>query len=183
MSMSPSSPPAPAPSGPEGWHWNAGRIAGLTITVALAGFWIWAFSPLPDRGNPDRMTDRAFPAAAEAVCAEARSAIDALPAANTADDFAARADLVDRGTVVIRGMIADLGTLPVDNAEERGWVDAWLDDYATYTDDRDSFAALLRAGDDRAPTFSVRGLEGVPTLVTGFAKVNNMSSCEVPGDV
>ena len=181
--MSPSSPPAPAPSGPEGWHWNAGRIAGLTIAVAITGFWIWAFSPLPDRGNPDRMTDRAFPAAAEVVCAEARSMIDALPAANTAEDFTGRADLVDRGTVVIRAMIVDLRALEVDNAEERGWVDAWLDDYDTYADDRDSFAARLRSGDDSAPTFTVRGVEGVPTLVTGFAKVNEMPSCEAPGDV
>ncbi len=129
------------------------------------------------------MSDRAFPAAAEIVCAEAHSAIEALPAANTAEDFVARAELVDQGTIVIRGMIADLRALEVDNDEEQGWVDAWLDDYDTYADDRDSFAVRLRAGDDRAPTFTVRGVEGVPTLVTGFAKVNDMSSCEVPGDV
>ncbi len=183
MPTPPSSPPAPATNGSEGWHWNAGRIAGLTLTVALAGFWIWAFSPFPDRGNPDRMTDRAFPAAAEVICSEARTVIDALPAASTAADFADRADLVDRGTQVVRAMIADLTALEVDNAEEQSWVDAWLDDYATYTDDRDSYAARLRAGDDDAPTFTVRGVEGVPTLVTGFAKVNDMPSCEVPGDV
>ena len=168
---------------PEGWRWTPGRIVGIALTLAIAGFWIWAFSPLPQRGNPDRMSDRAFPVAAETICEGAMVDIAALPPATSVTSLDERADLVDEGTVVIRVMVADLGELTVDNAEEAAWVEAWLDDYATYADDRDNFAAALRAGDDSAPEFTVRGVEGVQTLIFGFAKVNEMSSCIGPGDV
>jgi len=168
---------------PEGWRWTPGRIVGVALTLAITVFWMWAFSPLPDRGNPDRMSDRAFPAAAETICADAMVDIAALPPATGVTSLDERADLVDEGTVVIRVMVADLRELGVDNTEEAAWVDAWLDDYSTYADDRDNFAAALRSGDDRAPEFTVRGVEGVQTLIFGFAKVNEMDSCVVPGDV
>lgn len=177
-------PPADEPAeGTAGWHWTPGRIAGIALTVAIAGFWIWAFSPFPDRGNPDRMSDRAFATAAETVCAGARARIDALPPANEVMSSNERASLVDDGTTVVRTMIDDLRALEVAEPDEAEWVSAWLDDYATYAADRDRFAERLRAGDDRAPEFTIRGAEGVHVLVDGFARVNDMDSCVTPGDV
>lgn len=175
--------PTPTTTDAGGWRWTPGRIAGIALTIGLAGFWIWAFSPLPERGNPDRMSDRSFPVAAEAVCSDARAAIDALAPATSVESLEERAALVDEGTTALREMIVALGTLEVDNTEEAGWVAAWLEDYGVYTDDRDRFAAALRTGDDGAPAFTVRGVEGVQTLIFGFAKVNEMDTCATPGDV
>ncbi|MDH3755468.1 MAG: hypothetical protein OEU32_16510 [Acidimicrobiia bacterium] len=173
----------PAPDPDEGrWHWNVARVAAVAVVLATAGFWIWAFSPLPTRGNPDRLDDRTFPAAAEGVCAAGRDRIDSLPSAREMNDVRERADLIDEGTDVVIARVAELRTIRPDT-EDGELIGLWLDDYDTYIADRQTYADLLRSGVDEPFTVTVRGVEGVSTLIDGFAKVNDMVSCQVPPDV
>jgi hypothetical protein len=168
------------------WVWTPGRVAGAVVTVCIISFWVWAFSPLPDRGNPDRLDDRAYVTAAEGICAVAQTQIADLPSAGDVATPAERADLLDTGTVVVRQLILDLRTVRPDADSEATIIRFWLDDWETYADDRDHYAGQLRTGDfggvDDRFTVTTRAGLAVSTHIDGFARVNDMDSCLTPGD-
>ena len=176
-----------------------GRWLGAAFVVASFVFWAWAFSPWARTENPDRLDDRAFAAWADQRCAQAQAAINALPTARQAESRARRADQVDRGTDEVEALVADLRlraensmttTAAAGAASDATLVSAWLHDWDVYVSDRRSHSARLRSADDDTPDRELRFLlvdmtEGstYTERMDGFARLNDMDACQIPGDV
>jgi hypothetical protein len=164
----------------------------MSMVVLLGGFWIWAFSPWAPDDNPDRLADREFAQSAEARCAATLDRIDAIPSAREADTPADRADQVEAGTLEVEALVADLGELAtqVENPAERELIADWLVDWDHYIADRWNHVDTLRDADattpDRDLAFVLNpGPDGAvyTERLDGFARVNTMDSCVIPGDV
>ena len=74
-------------------HALLSRVAALTLILALIMFWYWAFVLYEAPGNPDRLQDRSWVAAAEQRCSRMVAAVDELPAAAKSLSPAHRADV------------------------------------------------------------------------------------------
>ena len=178
---------------------RVGRWLGGAFVVASFVFWAWAFSPWARSENPGRLDDRAFVQWADQRCAQAQEFIDGLPTARQAASRAERAEQVDQGTDTVEALVADLrsrseATL-AEVTEGRGPPDAelvraWLDDWDVYLSDRRNHAERLRTADADTPDRELRFLlvdvveGGVYTeRMDGFARLNNMDACQIPGDI
>jgi hypothetical protein len=173
-------------SGP--WYRNLsiGRVAVVAFILASALFWIWALGPLAPRGNADRLDDRSFPDQAETICARYRQQINELPPAHLVGSVDERITDVTAGTELATAMLAELNALTKPSGEDAAVVALWFDDWDGYIEDRNSYVDRLIAqseGDDLR--FLLTDVDGVPIdeRIGNFARVNDMASCEVPGDV
>jgi hypothetical protein len=173
-------------SQPEERFWTVGRALATLVLVVMAGAWVWGFSPLAPRGHPDRMEDRTFPEAAQTVCGAVRDQLDLLPRAFEAQDPAERGTFIDEASEFLRTMVDDLEDIApavVTGDSDTENVQKWLADWRTYIGDRDTYADVLRTGDD--PAFTVTAIDGaqVTERIDGFADANDMENCQVPLDV
>lgn len=173
-------------------HWTVRRVAATSIVVFLCGFWVWAFSPWAPDDNPDRLEDRAFAQAAEARCAAAVDRIDSLPSAREANTPAERADQVEAGTLEVEAMVADLGELAthVEIPAERELIADWFVDWDHYVADRWIHVEHLRNANETTPDRDLAfvlhpSADGdlYTERLDGFARVNDMDSCVIPGDI
>jgi hypothetical protein len=162
------------------------RVSQVVIVVMLLGIvvmWIYAF--FGEVPAPARMEDRTFPVAAEPICARARAEIDRLPRAFESPTAADRADVVDRGTAILTGMVGELRAAVPPPEPTRQRLNAWLDDWDTYLRDRRDYTARLHV--DRLAKFyltqSERDRRQITNSLDNFAKVNTMASCATPEDV
>ncbi|MEZ5169048.1 MAG: hypothetical protein R2695_22110 [Acidimicrobiales bacterium] len=175
----------------EGRYWTGTRI-GLGIVVALMTVmwgWIYLFAP---RTNVDRLANRSFASEADAVCAPHQAEIDDLPDGNEGMTPQERAVQVSQGTELTRRMVAGLhdAASTVTDVDDRRLIDAWLADWDAYVDDRTDHIVRL---EQAAPDASARDLVFIlqdrapggayTTRIDGFANVNDMGSCHVPGDI
>lgn len=136
-----------------------------------------------DVETPDRLPDRAFPAAAEPRCAQTAADIEDLGLPTEVETPAERADLVDTENGLLRAMVDDLAGLDRPTGEPGEWVGAWLADWRVHIEDRQAWADGLRAGDDGPFVESDRGGEQISKGIDNFAEVNDMPSCATAGDV
>lgn len=179
-----STPPLPEPLEQS----RTGRVAVTVILVALVVMWawIWFFAP---RENVDRFSERAFPEAAEPICAVAHQAILALPSGRETPTVAERAAVVREGTEIVAAMVADLEAIaglvtdPDDAEILRLWFDDWHD---LYLADRWAHVERLEAATPDTPgedlAFLVQDLR-YGRRIDGLANVNDMDSCVIPGDI
>ena len=178
---------------------RAGKWLGGLFVVGSFVFWGWAFSPWARSENPGRLDDRDFVQWADDRCAEAHAAIAAVPTARQAASRDDRADQVDRGTDEVEALVDELrqradaslaavtdGNGPPDAA----LVDEWLADWDVYVADRRGHSTRLRTADNDTPDRELRFLlldmtEGstYTERMDGFARLNNMDNCQIPGDV
>ena len=181
------------------WFGVVGRWTAGAFVVGSFVFWAWAFSPWARSENPGRLDDRDFVAWADQRCAQAHAAIDGLPTARQAQSHAERAEQVDRGTALVESLVADLrrsaeaslsavtdGDGPPDTQLAR----SWLHDWDSYIADRRAHAERLRNADEDTPDRELRFLlidmtEGstYTERMDGFARLNGMDACQIPGDV
>ena len=177
----------------------AGKWMGGLFVAGSFVFWAWAFSPWARTENPGRLDDRSFVGWADQRCARAQTAIDALPTARQAASRAERADQVDRATDEVEALVADIrlraeASLSVstesDGPPDTELVGAWLEDWDVYISDRRSHSERLRTASEDTPDRELRFLlldltEGstYTERMDGFARLNNMDNCQVPGDV
>ena len=159
--------------------------AFLTVlVVAMVVLWVYAFFLAPS-GNPDRLEDRSWPAAAEARCLAARAAIAELPPAARATDVVTRADDIDLATDVVVSLVADLGQLSGGTVDDQVMIENWLADWAVYIGDRRHHAVRLRLEGDVRPLLTAlpSGSGSFVKRMNGFARVNDMEACLDPGDM
>ena len=184
--------------GPRRWR-RLGRWLGGLFVAASFVFWAWAFSPWARTENPGRLDDRDFVQWADQRCAQTQAAIDALPSPRQAASWADRAGQVDRGTDEVEALVTDLrlraeSELSVstegDGPPDAALVGAWLADWDVYISDRRSHSARLLFADEDTDDRELRFLlvdmvEGstYTERMDGFARLNNMDNCQVPGDV
>ena len=186
-------------AGPRRWWRLVGRwLAGLFVVGSFV-FWAWAFSPWARTENPARLDDRDFAQWADQRCAQAQTAIAALPTARQAASRAERADQVDRGTDEVEMLVVDLRlraeaslaeSTEADGPPDASLVRDWLADWDVYVSDRRGHATRLRTAGDDTPDRELRFLlvdmtEGstYTERMDGFSRLNNMDNCQVPGDV
>lgn len=170
---------------PMSMSWTPARVLGLLVALALIGFWTWIFTGGPRKDNPDKLIDRAYVERSEDRCARMVDEIAALPNPAGLDDAAERADLLDRATDLVESMVDDLESRPPTEAADREVVDLWIDDWRTYVSDRRAYGDTLRS-DPSAQFVLTENTDlsyGVDDTIETFAKVNDMASCVVPGDV
>ena len=176
-----------------------GKWLGGLFVVGSFVFWAWAFSPWARTENPGRLDDREFVRWADQRCAEAQAVIDDLPSPRQASSRAERADHVDRGTDAAEALVADIrlraeATLATstagDGPPDADLVGAWLEDWDVYVSDRRNHSGRLRSAGEDTPDRELRFLlvdmtEGstYTERMDGFARLNNMDSCQIPGDV
>ena len=161
---------------------RAAGLAGVAVVVLFAAFWIGATIWFFGDENPDLLEDRDWVAKAEIRCAEARDALDRLPAARDAVDLADRADQIEASTAVLADMTADLAA-SAPEGEDGELAGQWLGSWEVYLKDRLAHAQALRAGEDRQFRVSVERSEGVDALLDAFADRNRMPSCGDPLDI
>ena len=179
-------PDAGGPGGNKRWlpKSRAGATAAIVALLVMAGFWIWAFSPLAPSGHPDLLNNIIFTHNAEDICVAAVTEVDRLPGATEATGPEDRATQLVASTLLFEKMVVELRS----EAEQLVGADAdlasaWLADWGTYLDDRRAYADTLAGGSDPPFTVTARDGEGVTSYMTIFAEVNAMASCATPGDV
>lgn len=172
-------------------YWSKTRIGLAVMMVVMVLFWGWIYIFAP-RDNPDRLATRSFATEAEAICAPAQEAINALPSASRATSPADRAEQVDAGTQITIGMIDALQNAAgqVTDEDDSRILEAWFADWDAYILDRQAYIVTLDAADGDTPardlafTLTERAAGGIYTRrIDGLGNVNDMSSCHVPGDV
>ena len=179
-----STPPLPEPLEQS----RTGRIAVTVVLVALLVMWawIWFFAP---RENVDRFSERAFPEAADPICAAAHDKILALPSGRQTPIVAERAAVVREGTEIVEDMVADLEAIahlvtdPDDADILRQWFGDWHD---LYLADRWAHVERLESATPDTPgedlAFLVQDLQ-YGRRIDGLANVNDIEACVVPGDI
>ena len=168
--------------------WRPTHLLLVIGFLAIAGFWIWAFSPLPTRGHPDTLDawdGKAFTANAEARCAADMERLDALPRDWDIDNPQQLAEQVVSGTDLLMPLVADLRNLArsVSDPDEARKVGLWLDDWNTYIADRNNLVAKLRQGERAEFVYTARDGVQIARILDRFAEVNNMPSCRTPMDI
>ena len=163
---------------------RAGGVAALAALAAMAGFWIWAFSPLAPSGHPDVLYNVVFTHDAEDICMRTVAAVDRLPGAAKATGPEDRATQLVAATLLFEQMVAELRAEADDVVgADADLLGAWLADWETYLQDRRAYAETLAGGSDPPFTVTARDGEGVTGFIDIFAEVNAMPSCATPGDV
>lgn len=177
---------------------TVGRVLAAAFVIGAVGFWVWAFSPWARSENPARLDDRAFAAWAQQRCAQAAAEIGGLPSARQAESPPQRAGQVDSGTDIVETLVGDLRAAAAGLAEiteSDGPPDAalardWLADWEVYLADRRAHSEKLRQAGADTPDRDLRFLlsdvtaGGVYTeRMNGFARLNDMDACQIPGDV
>lgn len=170
-------------------RWTA-RLLFLTGFAAFATFWTWALF-FASKEAINKIDDRAWAERAEQICTDANAARGQLADFRTieADDdmtglIRERADIVDRATDIIEGMIDDV--VAVVPADEKGQaiVPKWETEYRSYIAARRTYADDLRASGQNL-AFYEPGIQGVPVSerLETFAGDNEMPACAPPRDL
>ena len=181
-----------------------GRVLAAAVVVASFGFWVWAFTPWARRENPARIDDRGFVAAIDARCADFQALIAALPPVRPETELRQRAEQVRTGTEAVESLIADLraaaaGLSAVTDSNgppDSELVGKWLEDWGVYVADRRAYESSLEAAASGAPDGAASQGADIRFLLSdaapvgiytermdGFARLNNMDNCQIPGDV
>lgn len=164
-------------------RWGKLQLALVAVNVAFWGA-ILGYTVVADPGPPpDYLDDRAFPEAAEPVCAATMAEVESFGNGAAVDSMEERADLVDRQDAAFRSMVAELRELPRPSGEQGGWVADWLDDWETHIADRQAWAEVLHGGDDPPFVETAKGSDQISEAIDSFAEVNEMPSCATLGDV
>jgi hypothetical protein len=165
-------------------RWSVGRILTVATVLVLVLFWIWVFTGLPKKANPDHISDKAWVERAEATCKATLDRIEVLPGAEASPTAADRADVLDLANDDLAQMLDRLaGPGPTDPGDATV-VDQWLADWRIYLGDRRDFANRLRRDRNAKLLLDEKHGHGIDEVITIFAHdANDMPSCAAPGDV
>jgi hypothetical protein len=163
---------------------RTGFVVATVAVVAMLTMWGYvlylAFGP--GRADPpDRLDDPTFARAAQERCSAALDRIAALPLAVEAESAEARAEVLDEANGHLDEMLDDLAAL-APAGEEGDVVDAWLADWRTYLQDREDYAADLRADPEARLLVTPKGGDQITDYLDAFAQDNRMPACSTPTD-
>ena len=180
------------PEGRERTHRRRFRPAAIGVCIALAALatmWIYILF-FADTTNPNRVPDRAWATRAETTCKGYADQIKVLPDATMFADVKPKAEAMRQRAVVGRqvtdlltAMVASLRATPPTDAVSADAVNRWLADYDTYLGDRHRHLEAWAAGEDPPFAETADGNRPLSIGMDDFANANNMTSCEVPGDL
>ncbi len=150
----------------------------LLAVAALVTFWTWALF-FASKEAINKIGDREWAARAEAICEPVKAELRDLELLASAD-LGVRADLVERSTDLLAGMLDEIVAVEPSDAKGRELVPQWEGDYRTLLADRYAYAEQLRAGTDGP--FTESAVDGLPITerIETFAGDNEMPSCAPP---
>jgi hypothetical protein len=186
---SPAPPLVDRPAEPEPDDRPTGRrrfwlAMAATFTALTFGLYIYAFFFYDPGLLIDELPSRAFPDAAEKVCAQAQAKLEDLPISTSSRTAAERADVVDQANAILRDMVAQLEPLvPQGQGKITTGVQEWVTDWGHYVDDRQAYADGLRRDPDTRFVERRKANRQISLAIDSFAQVNRMDSCVTPGDV
>lgn len=170
------------------WRRRAIRSLLTVISVGIAAFWVWALFFPQSKQSVAKLEDTSWAQRADAICRDANVARDELADLRRIDDvgegaLVIRADLIDRATDIIEGMIDDLVAVRPTAIDDQALMDTWAGYYRQWIDDRRTYADVLRDG--RNPPFAESMVEGSPITeyINDFTVANRMKPCSAPTDL
>ena len=187
-----------------GRRWTTGRVLAAAVVAASFVFWVWAFTPWARRENPARIDDRGFASAADIRCADLQALIAELPPVRPETALRQRAEQVRAGTEAVDALIDDLRAAAAslsavtdsNGPPDSELVEKWLEDWGVYVADRRAYVSSLEIAASDAPDGTASQSADIRFLLSdaapvgiytermdGFARLNNMDNCQIPGDV
>lgn len=170
------------------------RAILVLICALIAAMWIYAFVFAPKEGVYF-VTDKAWRTSADQICATVEQ--QRLALADTAQGYISdptheqmtqRADIVDRATDLLDGMVDELEALPLPGSDDqpskdRERVTIFVKYYRQILDDRRAYTARLRAFDGGPYRESLVNGSPVTNTVTDFTTGNAIPHCAPPGEL
>lgn len=177
--------PAPTPSRSRPWV----RAGLILVCALLATMWVYAFVFAPKTGVYF-VTDKAWRASAEQICASAEQ--QRLALVDTSQGYISnpthaqmiqRADIVDRATDILDGMITRVEALPLAGSDDRERVTIFVKYYRQILDDRRAYTARLRAFQLEPYRETLVNGSPVTNTVIDFTTGNAIPHCMPPGEL
>jgi hypothetical protein len=164
------------------------RALLTVVVVGFVAFWVWALF-FASKEAVNAIEDRGWAARAEEICSEANDARLELSdyrqiVDGDADLIVERAEIVDRATDIIEGMLDDVTAVEPADEKGRAIVPQWEDEYRRYIAARRDYADdLRRTGDNLA--FYEPAESGLPISerLETFVGDNDMPACAPPRDL
>jgi hypothetical protein len=179
----PEDPGAPAPPpeadvswrAPGGFPWPPVVLIGVAVLISAVVIGWRVTRPAP--AGPKVITDQAFVQQANARCS---AAIPGLrPQDTRRDDISSPAQIAEQSTRAAEGLALlaqELRSLPVV-AEQKPFVDGWLDGWGTFIDSGRRYARAIESGDVEAANEVARSGDPAQRQADAFARGNGIDSC------
>ena len=165
------------------------RALLVLICALIAAMWVYAFIFAPRKGVYF-VTDKNWRASADRICARAEQ--QRLALVDTAEGYITnptheqmlqRADVVDRATDTIEGMLNDVAALPLTSSDDRERVTIFMKYYRVIISDRRAYTARLRAFELEPYRESLVNGSPVTNTVIDFTTGNAIPHCMPPGEL
>ncbi len=176
---------APAPRRSRRWV----RALLALICALIAAMWVYAFIFAPEQGVYF-VTDKTWRTSADQICVTAERQRVALAdttqgyiSVPTREQMTQRADIVDRATDIVEGMITDLEALPLVGDDNRERVTIFIKYYRQIVEDRRAYTARLRAFELEMYRETLVNGGPVTNVVIDFTSGNAIPHCLPPGEL
>lgn len=160
---------------PGGFPWPPLVIIGAVVLVSAVVIGWRVTRPAPS--GPKVLTDQAFITQANQRCA---AAIPGLrPQDTRRDDISSPAQIAEQTTRAAEGLAIlaqELRSLPVA-AEQKTFVDGWLDGWGTFIDSGRRYARAVESGDVDAANEVARSGDPAQRRADAFARGNGIDRC------
>jgi hypothetical protein len=175
----------PTPRKTRGWV----KAILVLICGLIAAMWVYAFVFAPKAGVYF-VTEKAWRTSADQICAVAQQQRLALVdtsggyiSSPTHEQMIQRADIVDKATDLLDGMITDIAALPLAGTKDQERVAIFVKYYRQIIDDRRAYTARLRAFDLQPYRETLVHGGPVTNVVIDFTSGNDLSHCMPPGEL
>jgi hypothetical protein len=165
------------------------RAILILVCALIAAMWVYAFIFAPKQGVYF-VTEKAWRTSADQICARAEQ--QRLALVDTAQGYISnpthaqmtqRADIVDKATDTIEGMINDVEALPLAGSDDRERVTIFVKYYREIISDRRAYTARLRAFDLEPYRETLVNGSPVTNTVIDFTTGNAIPHCMPPGEL
>jgi hypothetical protein len=165
------------------------KVVLITICALILAMWVYAFG-FATKTGVYYVTDKTWRTSADQICATAETKRQALVDTSqgyiknpTHAQMIQRADIVDKATDILDGMLDDVGALPLNSENNHERVTVFMKYYREIISDRRAYTARLRAF-DLAPYRETLVLGSpVTNTVIDFTTGNNITHCMPPGEL
>ena len=165
------------------------RAILIFVCAAIFAMWVYAFGFATKKGVYF-VTDKAWRTSADQICATAEQKRQALVDTTqgyiknpTHEQMIQRADIVDKATDTLDGMLDDVQALPLTTSDDQERVAVFMKYYREIISDRRAYTTRLRAF-DLAPYRETMVLGSpVTNTVIDFTTGNDITHCMPPGEL
>jgi hypothetical protein len=177
--------PAAEDAEPMSFRRKTARVLACLVAVLIIGLWSYALWGPTKKTAPGVMSDPTFARAAQLICTDAAAVIGALPPAYSSPDAGARAEVILESNAALTTMLARLAAIApsADAGKDATMVQEWLGDWQTFMGDRERFVVALETDPQARFFVTMKDRRQVTEPIDFFARYNDMSNCETPGDL